>query len=181
MRAQVVGDELGEVDRPQVQAQAALVEAVGGKEVVDQGAQPRGVAEHGVDEGLQLLRRRLAAAERLQVQLQRGQRRLELVGDLGDEVALGPVEGGLAAPEEEDDVDSGEDRGEQQDPLDQDEPVDAPLQQFGAVLGRQAADPLVALTNQTIQKTSSTTQISWMAMKAKSGLIRRERRFMQAG
>jgi hypothetical protein len=66
------------------------------------------------------------------------------MGDLGDELALGSVEGGLAVPEQENDVDSRQDRNQQNQSLDQNQPVDPAGQQLGAVFFRKGSQFAVA-------------------------------------
>lgn len=141
---QVLFDKARQVSLLQVEFGSLVLDSAGHQQVVDQPVQALAVALHHGDHLLQLLRLRFAHLDRFQLKLDRGERRFQLVGDLVDEMALGPVERGLAAPVEEDDIDADQNGDQKHDPLGQDQPVGLVGQQLGLVAGRDLLELLVA-------------------------------------
>jgi len=121
---------LRQVAGTQIQARPALLEAIGGQQVVDQVAQTSRVLQHGVQKAGQALRIRLSQTDGFQVQLQGRQGRLEFVADLRKKIPVGQIEIGLAAPVNEDDIDPRQDHPQQNQPFHQQQPVQPALQQF---------------------------------------------------
>ena len=66
--AEVAADQGREIDGDELETGAALFEAVGGKEVVDEPAEAFGIAEHGIDEDIELVRRRAAQTDRFEME-----------------------------------------------------------------------------------------------------------------
>lgn len=143
--AKVAADQGGEIDGDEVETGAALFEAVGGEEVIDQSAEAFGITEHGIDEDFEFFRRGAAQANRFEMETQRGERRFEFVGHLGDKILLGLVEGDLSPPKMMDGIDADQEEGEEEESFDKDEPVRPGGEDDRAVLlGELAEPPLVA-------------------------------------
>ena len=144
---------------------AADIEAARVQQLVDQPVQPVEVFQHElVEVGLFLLAH-LAAVERLQVELHRGDGGFQFVGDAVDEVRLPPAEIDRLDGEDQVDDHAGQQQADERGAQREQDPIQ----------GRQPPAPQRPNTHSSTQPTVSTTSRAIMTMASRMGK-RKERR-----
>ena len=108
-----VAGDAGEVERPRVGHRPVGVHR-GVQDVVDGRVQPLDVLPHRPVELRAPLGGHVAVLERVEVELERGHRRLQLVGDGAHEVRLPLVEAHLAQQQDDDEHEAGDEEQEEQ-------------------------------------------------------------------